>query len=775
MADQYNTNMTGLQTTGSVSSNAVRKQGRDPRQKQTTRRINLQPQASPGSYYSRPANKQVGQKGEQLARALGNASPTIGKLGEYMVQKRRKQAETEAQADIQGMSVEEAREAVNSGQMEEHENPYYQEAFQKQYGVRLGLDQSRKLKAKMATEFNPRTDDVNEFIAENLGVDMNNVGQNPLVQQGFTAAMDDTLTAVRDTAEKQTAETFKKDTLDGVYETAKGVMDRALELPPGAEREQALAGARESLQSIKESNRADLNVSYGEHDQIMLDVAERYAAEGLTDAVDMIVNDERDGVGSIASKHGPQGVAAQKLLTKAESVQRKKNREDALEARMYFHKQARNGSLNMDQLMQYNDANPGALTDSEIIGLQGQQQRAWEKAAKSRAAQQKKDAINDAQSQQRQQARAETLAAMDDNNIASVSDVEIIANDGESTKTYSRKDQIEDAVEYRLNNEIPQEAQQMVEDGELSQDDVPSYIAEQTTLTIQQAGSKYNHKPMERQFQNVTNTVSPQIIENNNGEVPQSSASSLKSFMAIRANAPELAKKLAGSDFDAMSTMADNVSDMGMSVEDALKTYSRTAGESAPPRVTFDVETAKEIRNEVEDDSAWYDLTGGQGIKNTSQFDAEAQRVGQSIATSGGVASKDNVARRMKENGYVQDGYYTPFSSSTRTKDEFKTQVDELMHEYVDANPDAGIEKEELRVVRTSANSDDEWTLIDATTGIPVDDPNFRVFDEEDLDARESERKRSAAERAARGESSPTRGAQNQMSYPGQGAMNIGQ
>lgn len=775
MADQYNTNMPGLQTTGSVSSNAVRKQGRDPRQKQTTRRINLQPQASPGSYYSRPANKQVGQRTEQLAKALGNLSPTMGKLSGYIADKKRKEADAAAQADIQGMTVEEAREAVNSGQMEEHENPYYQEAFQKQYGMRLGLDQSRKLKAKMATEFNPRTDDINEFIAENMTVDMNNVGQNPLVQQGFTAAMDDTLTAVRDTAEKQTAQTFKKDTLDGVYETAKGVMDRALELPPGAEREQALADARESLQSIKESNRADLNVSFAEHDQIMLDVAERYAAEGLTDAVDMIVNDERDGVGSIASKHGPQGVAAQKLLTKAESVQRKKNREDALEARMYFHKQARNGSLNMDQLMQYNDANPGALTDSEIIGLQGQQQRAWEKAAKARAAQQKKDAINDAQSQQRQQARAETLAAMDDNNIASVTDVEIIANDGEGTKTYSRKDQIEDAVEYRLNNEIPQEAQQMVEDGELSQDDVPSYIAEQTTLTIQQAGSKYNHKPMERQFQNVTNTVSPQIIENNNGEVPQSAASSLKSFMGIRANAPELAKKLAGSDYDALSTMADNVSDMGMSVEDALKTYSRTAGESAPPRVTFDVETAKEIRNEVADNSAWYDLTGGTDIKNTSQFDAEAQRVGQSIATSGGVASKDNVARRMKENGYVQDGYYTPFSSSTRTQDEFKTQVDELMHEYVDANPDAGIEKEELRVVRTSANSDDEWTLVDATTGIPVDDPNFRVFDEEDLDARESERKRSAAERAARGESSPTRGDQNQMSYPGQGAMNIGQ
>lgn len=82
--------------------------------------VALQPQARPVDTYSRPQAAPSGPNGlQQLAGALAQISPALTNYLDNTAAKAQKDAEDRAMRRIGGMSFQEARDAVNSGEMTE--------------------------------------------------------------------------------------------------------------------------------------------------------------------------------------------------------------------------------------------------------------------------------------------------------------------------------------------------------------------------------------------------------------------------------------------------------------------------------------------------------------------------------------------------------------------------------------------------------------------------------------------------------------------------------
>lgn len=700
------------QTQQTNSPDAVRKQGRDPRQRQTARRINLQPQASPGRYYSRPANKQVGQKSEQLAGALSKLSPEVGKLGSYIADKKRTEAQREAETASQQMTPEEMQEAIDSGEIAEHDNPYYQEAYQKQYGIRLGLHQGRKIKASMkAGNFNPREQSAEEFIAENMSVNAYELQSNDIVEEGFSAAMGQSISQVREMAAGQRAEAEREDTLQGAHEIdremTRETAQQYAEAETDEERDAAYEAYRENTEGVRDNLHSKLDLSNKELDAIHLENIQEMAENGQYGLVKRIVTDDRDGVGSLVGKRGPQGTKAQKLMDVAEKNRDDKNREEAFETRVYFDRMAVRGQFDMAEARQVQQNNPGSITDAEIRQWGKQQERERQKQVRASQAARQERAIQTQQSEEQAELLGHNVDLLENGNLKNVRPVMVTGDDGEPTEM-SIKDQIQKATEYRIREVIPQEAAEQYPDDEQAQQ---QYIADHVTLAEQQAGPDYKNKQREHRYNAVQAGMSPQVISSNDGEVPDPTVQTMLEFEEMNARSPGRAKLDSGSNYDMMMDVVEVKNDLGLSMADAIKKVSNqrsaNSGEGLDYNTTvtndqWDNDVVPLYDDALTTDEHTFWFNDKNEMRNPNHLRKLHNDAKNAIASNGGVPTDENAAKRVAKSHMQIGGHFVKYNGSAMPKDQMQGELVGRRDAVYDANKDKfdeeGVERDNIVV-----------------------------------------------------------------------------
>jgi hypothetical protein len=283
--------------------------------------VPLQSTARPGAV-SAGAPRVGSSKGEQLARALSQLEPSLqAHLQEAQQEYEVKEAER-AYDTLQGMTFDEAHQMVDSGSLRETENPWYEAAFQKQFGVAYAGQRKRDIMLAYESQFDKHNGDIEQFIASNVRADAAKYGENKFVASGIREGMGDFLTRLRDNHAEFRSSVIKETTVDQFRGAASTAIDEAI-----ANGSDPSAAAR----NLYEQHRQTFGLTYQQMDDNILALAEEYAAKGDAATVEALLSTNITGadgqqVGSFTSR-ARYSDKANTILNRARTVRGDLDRE----------------------------------------------------------------------------------------------------------------------------------------------------------------------------------------------------------------------------------------------------------------------------------------------------------------------------------------------------------------------------------------------------------------------------------------------------------------
>lgn len=276
-------------------------------------------QAGRPAYVAAPALSEDGSNLSQLANSLKGLNPAIQGLVNAnataklkATDKERERQEALAKRKLGGMTIDDIETQISQGTMAEYESPFFKAAADKIRGIRQAKANSADLNERIAQgDINPLTDDLENILAETAAGHLENSSENYVA--GYTA----TLNKERDkfinaqTAERVTA--IETERAEGAHTILRDVI---MEGTP----EEAVA----NLQTAKGEIKSSLKLSFGDQDELVLNIAAEVAETGDFKRVEAILKTARKGgngedLGSLSSKKG-YGVKAEGLIQKAKNI-----------------------------------------------------------------------------------------------------------------------------------------------------------------------------------------------------------------------------------------------------------------------------------------------------------------------------------------------------------------------------------------------------------------------------------------------------------------------
>ena len=257
----------------------------------------LQTVARPGA--ASAGAPRVGQsRGELLARSLASIEPEIaGHLDQAQAEYEEKET-TRAYDALQGMTFDEAKKLVDSGQLRETENPWYEAAFQKQYGIAYAGKRKRDILKAYETQFDKHNGDLEGFIASHVQRDASLYGENKFVSSGIREGMGDFLGNLRNQHAEFKMGVIKATTVDQFRGAAGTVIDNAVSAgeDPSA-----------AVRNLYEQHRQQFGLTYQQMDDNILALAKEYAAVGDVSTVEALLTTDIKGsdgtnIGSFTSR-----------------------------------------------------------------------------------------------------------------------------------------------------------------------------------------------------------------------------------------------------------------------------------------------------------------------------------------------------------------------------------------------------------------------------------------------------------------------------------------
>lgn len=299
----------------------------------------LQTTARPGATAVAP-QRQARSTSLQLAEALSSIEPELrAHLGEMQQEYEVKEAER-AYDTLQGMTFQEAKALVDGGKIRETENPWYEAAFQKQFGIAYAGQRKRDIMQAYETQFDKHNGDIEGFIAGHVKRDASLYGENKFVSAGIREGMGDFLTRVRDQHATFKSGLIKEETSNQFYGAARTVVDEAVVTgdDPSA-----------AVRTLYEQHRTTFGLTYQQMDDHVLQLAQEYADNGDVDTVRALLETEITGadgqkVGSFVNR--PRYSAdAQTLINKAEAKKGEIGRQATTNEVVGFRVRAADGRL----------------------------------------------------------------------------------------------------------------------------------------------------------------------------------------------------------------------------------------------------------------------------------------------------------------------------------------------------------------------------------------------------------------------------------------------
>lgn len=299
----------------------------------------LQTSARPGAT-SAGAPRVGANRGEALARSLASIQPQLlGHLSEAQEEFEVKEAER-AYDTLQGMTFQEAKQLVDSGTLRETENPWYEAAFQKQYGVAYAGQRKREIAMAYETSFDKHNGDIETFIANHVQQDAKRYGQNKFVASGIRDGMGDFLERLRNQHAEFKVGVVREATVDGFRGAASTAIDEAV--ATGAD---PSAAAR----SLYEQHRKAFGLTYQQMDDNIIALAAEYAEKGDAATVEALLATNITGsdgqrVGSFTSR-ARYADEANTILNRARTVRGKLDREFSTAEVVSLRSKAGQGAL----------------------------------------------------------------------------------------------------------------------------------------------------------------------------------------------------------------------------------------------------------------------------------------------------------------------------------------------------------------------------------------------------------------------------------------------
>lgn len=315
----------------------------------TQGRAALQVVARPGAVAVAPQRAAGTSSGMQLAEALSSIRPEINRhLNDYQQEFEQKEAER-AYDTLQGMTFQEAKAMVDAGKIRETENPWFEAAFMKQFGLSYAGKRKRDIMLAYETQFDKNNGDIEQFIKEHIQADANAYGDNRFVASGIREGMGDFVERLRDQHAEFRATNIRNTAVDQFYGAAMTVADDAI--ANGGDPSAA-------VRALYGQHRAALGLTFAEMDANVMQLAARYAQEGNLEAVRSllqtdIVGEDGQPVGAFVNRP-KYADEAQRLLNTAEAKRADRDRELATTGVVSLRIAAQNGLLSDADKQQLN-------------------------------------------------------------------------------------------------------------------------------------------------------------------------------------------------------------------------------------------------------------------------------------------------------------------------------------------------------------------------------------------------------------------------------------
>ncbi len=280
----------------------------------------LQSAARPGALTSGGARVE-GSSSASLVRALSSVQPTLNNFLNQQQQEFEEQEAGRAYDTLQGMTFDEAKAMVESGNLRETENPWFEAAFQKQYGVAYAGKRKRDIMLAYETQFDKHNGDLEGFIAAQVKADAQRYGNNEFIRSGIRDGMGDFLGRLRDQHAEFKSSVVRSTNVDQFRAASATVIDEAV--ASGAD-------PSASVRNLYEQHRKAFGLTYQQMDDNILSLAAEYAEAGDAATVRALLETEiigSDGqkVGSFTSR-ARYADKAQTIINAAETTRGKLDR-----------------------------------------------------------------------------------------------------------------------------------------------------------------------------------------------------------------------------------------------------------------------------------------------------------------------------------------------------------------------------------------------------------------------------------------------------------------
>lgn len=746
--------VSGLSTQEANNSERSRKEGRAKVRRQQSRRVGLRPNATPGRYYTRPSAPEPNIKSQQLASALGQLSPTLANLSGHLAEKQRNEAQQQAEAKIASMSNEEARQMVESGEISEYENPYFQEAFQRQYGTRLGLAKAEHLQSAYAEGFNPRTDDVDEFIADQVGPDIQRLQDSPLIQGGYQDALHNALTSVRSKASSDKAGLIEQDKMDGAYETFNAMIQQRLDNASNPqERQEAIDNGAAAIFGEYKANRERLNLTNAEQDAITMQVAARYAREGDRDVVQSLLTKDRGGVPAIINKRGKAGAEAARIVGLSERNFADDETARWEDTRFDLWEDAQTGDLDEEKVRQIRKDHPDALTEAQTRSLIGKNRNVIE--AKRKSLEKEREAASNQRIAAASQGAVmdQVYQSLNEGTFQSMPNMTVYDENGKE-KTWDFNDLEDKAIEsYFGPGGRSERIAQRNNETDSQRFDRELDIASRNNIIPPQWKREINS--------GATAANIGAILDGK--ELPSNLKRGYELYQQMRSKAPSMLESVVSSsdtmDFYESMRVAQEYG--GQDTERAAQAaYLMNQDDYVKnnPSVQARYDQIDNAVNSVDIKKGFFSDTTGGDVSNSMSINAELRRAARFYSVRSGLSVEDAMeeAKSRVQSNYTVINNRAVKIGGINTPSGFPDMVKDRIQRYAGNHQqelsDRGLGADDISVQAVSRGSTGVWQLVESETGMPLDSRVDGQFTGRDLVADIKARKDKAAADVARGQ-----------------------
>jgi hypothetical protein len=371
-----------------------------------------------------------------LFAELAKTEPKFQKILEDREKQLQEDAKLEAERELNKMSPEEFKVAVDNGLVSPTDNPYTKNVFKKMAGMKMGIEAARGMNEDYNTTFDKDNGDIDELISKYKKPLLDSFGDDKYLNEGYFAVAQDSEQKIRDANTQHRIVKHEADSAQAITDVASEAISRGKE--SGATPQQISSAAY----NLIETNARMMGLEGRQVDSFIMKALEKFSNDGDVDIVKAMLDDNRGKIGSLGKK-SENIVAGQQLMARAEKVRDDKIYEAAVDFRIKADEDAMRGIFREPVMRQALDKKQ--ITEAQYRGWKSEALRARQKAADDR----QKEALLRASENSVKMSNLQTLSNMlNGKDYLNIGDEQL--SETGSVRDRSRDTQRDEAINYGM-------------------------------------------------------------------------------------------------------------------------------------------------------------------------------------------------------------------------------------------------------------------------------------------------------------------------------------